>query len=386
MGILTALKRFPRALFAGFSTFFGGVQRVATPNSVSMQRCQSCGEMRLTKFVSFYRNEGMFFRRREYSYIGNTCKGCVHRQFWKFEFLNVVLGPWGMISMMVAPIYFVQNIFNYIIAIYTLRGPETANFPAVASKSRTQTVLISIGVVVLLVLVIRPMMKKRISPNDTTVAAIPISLDQSTSEQILCGQTLKSAVLFPTPDFSVIFPGPDSQTTAGPFVRCGESVIVLTRQGDWTKIRTQKGAEGFIPRWFVGLTTSNSPPEKAARCNRPSPMENAEQFKKLHAALDGFVDAENFSEEFQDAAHKETEDLASGSYFLAYLTADNPGKAKAEVLMETVTNPVFGKAFSKLSAGEQSALQGWFSKTLDVMAKAFDLGYEEGAKLPCNSK
>jgi hypothetical protein len=379
MGILTALKRFPRALFAGFSTFFGGVQRVATPSSVSMQRCQSCGEMRLTKFVSFYRNVGMFFRRREYSYIGNTCKGCVHRQFWKFEFLNVVLGPWGMISAIVAPIYFVQNIFNYIIAIYKLRGAETADFRPLASKSRMQNVLILASVVVLILLVIRGTTKKEVSRGETAVASIPsvpISLDQSASEQILCG-TLKSVKLFQGPNF---------QTAQTASLACGENVAVLDHQGDWTKLRTQNSAQGFVPKWFVGLPANGSL-EKSAKCNRPSPMDNPEQFKKLKSALDGFVDAENFSAEFQEPAHKETEDLAAGSYFLAYLTAENPGKTKAEVLMGAVTNPqLFGSEFSKLSGTEQSALQTWFGKTLNVMSKAFDLGYEDGAKLPCNPK
>ncbi len=77
--------------------------------------------MRLTKFVAFYRNVGMLFRRQTYTIMGNFCKTCVHKHFWKFEVMNVLLGPWGVISIMVAPIYFVQNIFSYAIALYKLR-------------------------------------------------------------------------------------------------------------------------------------------------------------------------------------------------------------------------------------------------------------------------
>ena len=116
-------------------------------------------------------------------------------------------------------------------------------------------------------------------------------------------------------------------------------------------------------------------------------MKNPQQFEKLKTALDGFVDSENFSAEFQEPAHKETEDLAAGAYFLAYLTAENPGKTKAEVLMGAVNSPkLFGDDYAKLSTDEQAAMQDWFGKTIDVMSKAFDLGYEEGGKLPCDSR
>jgi hypothetical protein len=92
------------------------------PSEITVQCCKSCGKMRATKFVAFYRNEGMFFRRREHSAIGYFCKTCIHKYFWTFELKNLVLGPWGMISVAVTPIYFVQNIFNYVGALYKLRG------------------------------------------------------------------------------------------------------------------------------------------------------------------------------------------------------------------------------------------------------------------------
>src|ERR1700675_381563 len=104
MGILTAAKRFPSAVIAGFAAVFRGVGRAAKASVVTMQHCQSCGEMRMTKFVAFYRNVGMLFRRQSYSMMGNLCESCVHKQFWKFEALDVVLGPWGMISAFVTPI------------------------------------------------------------------------------------------------------------------------------------------------------------------------------------------------------------------------------------------------------------------------------------------
>src|SRR5208282_1957572 len=116
----------------------------------------------------------------------------------------------------------------------------------------------------------------------------------------------------------------------------------------------------------VGLPT-NSGPEKMTKCNRPSPMQNVKQFKKLKAAIDGFIDAENISnKDFRDT----TEDLASSAYFLAYLAADDGGRSKAQVLMEAVNDPKVEEAFSKLSAGEQEEIQSWYNKNLAVMSKA----------------
>jgi hypothetical protein len=134
---------------------------VEIAGGMTMQRCQSCGEMRMTKFVAFYRNVGMLFRRQTYTMMGNLCKACVHKQFWKFEALNIVLGPWGMLSAIVAPIYFVQNIVSYIATLYELRGAETPDFPPSASKSALPQTVILVAVAAALLLGILEITKKR---------------------------------------------------------------------------------------------------------------------------------------------------------------------------------------------------------------------------------
>jgi hypothetical protein len=121
MDALTAAKRFPRAVIAGLSTAFGGVWRATKPTEVTMQRCQCCGNMKMTKLVGLYRNTGMLFRRETTSLVAYLCRSCIHRKFWEFEFKNVIFGPWGMISVIAAIIYFFQNIFVYVTALYKLR-------------------------------------------------------------------------------------------------------------------------------------------------------------------------------------------------------------------------------------------------------------------------
>jgi hypothetical protein len=367
MGIIAAAKRFPSAVVAGFSAVLRGVGRATKPSEVTMQHCQSCGEMRKTKFVAFYRNVGMLFRRQTYTIMGNLCEGCVHKQFWKFEALDVVLGPWGMLSAIVAPIYFVQNIFSYFAALYKFEQagtegefPQSSRFPLI----KVLSVFAAAAVVLLAV--------RTITKRQHAAAIFADASTQHKTEQILCGDKLKSVKLFSTPDYQ------EATTTS---LGCGESVVPLIHQGDWTKLQTQKGDDGFLPKWYVGLPSTE--PEKIVKCNRPSPMENVKQYQKLKASIDGFMDAEDISgKDFRDT----TEDLASGAYFLAYLGADDGGKSKAQVLMEAVNDPKFGDAVSKLSGSEQNEMRSWYNKNLAVMSMAFDLGYDEGGKLPCSPK
>jgi len=119
--IVTACKRFPKAVLAGFSTAFRGVGRGLAPAAVTMQNCQVCGNMRQTKYVAFHRNVGMLFQRQTFSVKGCLCLSCVHKAFWEYTLKNLLLGWWGIISVVITPVYFVMNLFVYLTALYKLR-------------------------------------------------------------------------------------------------------------------------------------------------------------------------------------------------------------------------------------------------------------------------
>src|SRR5262249_19128076 len=106
----------------------GFVQRSPSmPESrVMVQPCQSCRQILRTKLVSFQRNVGMIFMRRTYKLTGNLCESCIHKHFWQFQALDLLLGPWGTISLIITPIYFIQNIVSYAGALYAFRQPQTA--------------------------------------------------------------------------------------------------------------------------------------------------------------------------------------------------------------------------------------------------------------------
>jgi hypothetical protein len=95
------------------------------PNTVGMTRCQRCGSMRQTAQVSFHRNVGMLFIRKHYKLEGSLCKTCIRKHFGEFMLKNLLFGWWGTISLIVTPIYTIQNVASYVSAMHALRGvPE----------------------------------------------------------------------------------------------------------------------------------------------------------------------------------------------------------------------------------------------------------------------
>jgi len=95
---------------------------MADDNEVAMQPCATCKNVRLTKYIEFHRNVGMLYLRRTYVMRGKLCKTCVRKYFWEFELKNLLLGPWGVISLVVTPIYLIQNVVTYVGARSKLRN------------------------------------------------------------------------------------------------------------------------------------------------------------------------------------------------------------------------------------------------------------------------
>jgi len=99
---------------------------MATANPInhvnSIGRCQVRGSVRQTSAVTFHRNIGMLVVRQTQKIQGNMCKTCVGKKFWDFTLKNIVFGPWGVISLVVTPIYLVTNTVSYVSALHKLRG------------------------------------------------------------------------------------------------------------------------------------------------------------------------------------------------------------------------------------------------------------------------
>jgi len=85
-------------------------------------QCQLCRSVRQTAHVKYERNIGMLFLRQTRRLEGNFCKTCVRNAFWNFQGLNLVLGPWGMISLIITPLDLVTNTVSYVAAQRELQG------------------------------------------------------------------------------------------------------------------------------------------------------------------------------------------------------------------------------------------------------------------------
>jgi hypothetical protein len=82
-------------------------------NTNAISRCQLCGSMRQTARVKFERNIGMLVLRQTRRLEAQMCKTCVDKQFWDFQAKNLLFGPWGVISLILTPIYLVANTVAY---------------------------------------------------------------------------------------------------------------------------------------------------------------------------------------------------------------------------------------------------------------------------------
>lgn len=79
--------------------------------------CQKCGREAPTKYVAFYQNIGMLFMRMMYASEGNFCKPCIHSTFWSYFAVNLTLGWWGIISLIINPFLILNNVIRYVLCL-----------------------------------------------------------------------------------------------------------------------------------------------------------------------------------------------------------------------------------------------------------------------------
>ena len=84
-------------------------------------RCQVCGADAATRYVEFYSNVGLLFRRYERSIKGYLCKSCIGGYFWEFTLVSLLLGWWGIVSLVLNPFFILNNIIRFI-ACLTMPG------------------------------------------------------------------------------------------------------------------------------------------------------------------------------------------------------------------------------------------------------------------------
>jgi hypothetical protein len=97
--------------------------------------CQGCGLEAPTRYVEFYQNIGALVMRFHKSVRGNLCKSCINKYFWSYTLTNLTLGWWGMISLVVTPIFILNNVGRYLLCLRM--PPVPPNAPSTVLTSDT---------------------------------------------------------------------------------------------------------------------------------------------------------------------------------------------------------------------------------------------------------
>ena len=86
--------------------------------------CERCGTEAPTRRVNFYRNIGLLFFRMTESTECRLCKPCVHSVYWKYMLINVTLGWWGAISIILTPLIIISNTVQYLMCLGMATVPK----------------------------------------------------------------------------------------------------------------------------------------------------------------------------------------------------------------------------------------------------------------------
>lgn len=75
--------------------------------------CHSCFLPKETKYVTLDQNIGMLFLRSHKSIKGKLCRSCIKKYSLKFSLITLLVGWIGTVSLLVTPIYIINNLYRY---------------------------------------------------------------------------------------------------------------------------------------------------------------------------------------------------------------------------------------------------------------------------------
>ena len=91
--------------------------------------CERCGVEAPTRRVNLYQNIGVLVMRFTESTECRLCKSCINGVFWKYTLVNLTLGWWGAISMILNPLIILSNTIQYLLSLGLKSGSSEALVP-----------------------------------------------------------------------------------------------------------------------------------------------------------------------------------------------------------------------------------------------------------------
>ena len=87
----------------------GAVQAAANP----LPMCQRCRKFGPTRYVVFHQNIGVILALFHKQVEGCVCRSCVHGLFWSYTTTSLLLGWWGVKSLLINPFLILNNFVYY---------------------------------------------------------------------------------------------------------------------------------------------------------------------------------------------------------------------------------------------------------------------------------
>jgi hypothetical protein len=101
--------------------------------------CQVCGAAAPTQYVALHQNIGLLVMRFYQGVEGNLCKSCINSYFWSYTGVNMLLGWWGMISLIITPFFLINNTYYYLSAL-GLESPPDGGKPMTLTEQDVQLI------------------------------------------------------------------------------------------------------------------------------------------------------------------------------------------------------------------------------------------------------
>jgi hypothetical protein len=80
--------------------------------------CEGCGRDVPIRRVALNRHIGAFVVMFHVTYDAFLCKRCISTIFWRYTPVTLLLGWWGILSVIITPLVVLNNLFTYIRSLF----------------------------------------------------------------------------------------------------------------------------------------------------------------------------------------------------------------------------------------------------------------------------
>jgi hypothetical protein len=99
----------------------------ASSGKVRRAACDACGAYAPVQNATYHQNTGMLVMRQHRRAGGALCRRCHSRIFWRLSLHTFLLGWWGTISLILTPLFLINNIALFVSSQTLPGGAQVAS-------------------------------------------------------------------------------------------------------------------------------------------------------------------------------------------------------------------------------------------------------------------